>query len=122
LTTIIVNCASSVQRTLIDLEKQGVTQAFEFVHEPAWNVIKDFLEYEGISGLVASHSTVRESFKWKLGSQKLGSDTDFQKTGPCSRCGATLPTIVGVGEGPLTATHRQQAGSYKDKRQSHGGR
>lgn len=29
----------------------------------AWNVLKDFLEYEGIGGLVGSRSTVREAFK-----------------------------------------------------------
>ena len=52
----------SQQRALSDLEKQGVIQAFEFVHELAWNVLKDFLEYEGISGLVGSRSTVREAF------------------------------------------------------------
>jgi nucleotidyltransferase substrate binding protein (TIGR01987 family) len=51
------------QRALSDLEKQGVIQAFEFVHELAWNVLKDFLEYEGISGLVGSRSAVREAFK-----------------------------------------------------------
>ena len=29
-------------RSLTDLEKQGVIQAFEFTHELAWNVIKDY--------------------------------------------------------------------------------
>ena len=53
----------SKERTLSDLEKQGVIQAFEFVHELAWNVLKDFLEYEGIPDLVGSRSTVREAFK-----------------------------------------------------------
>ena len=56
----------SQQRPLSDLEKQGVIQAFEFVHELAWNVLKDFLEYEGIVGLVGSRSTVREAFKLGL--------------------------------------------------------
>ena len=40
--------ALSEERPLTDLEKQGVIQEFEFVHELAWNVLKDFLEYEGI--------------------------------------------------------------------------
>ena len=53
----------SRQRALSDLEKQGVIQAFEFVHELAWNVLKDYLEYEGIQGLVGSRGTVREAFK-----------------------------------------------------------
>jgi len=53
----------SQQRPLSDLEKQGVIQGFEFVHELAWNVLKDFLEYEGILGIVGSRGTVREAFK-----------------------------------------------------------
>lgn len=51
------------QRPLTELENQGLIQAFEFVHELAWNVLKDYLEYEGIVGLVGSRSTVREAFK-----------------------------------------------------------
>ncbi len=50
------------QRTLSDLEQQGVIQGFEFTHELAWNVLKDYLEYEGIQGLIGSRSTVREAF------------------------------------------------------------
>lgn len=56
----------SQQRPLSDLEKQGVIQGFEFVHELAWNVLKDFLEFEGIQGIVGSRGTVREAFKRDL--------------------------------------------------------
>lgn len=51
------------QRPLSDLEQQGVIQGFEFTHELAWNILKDYLEMEGIQGLVGSRSTVREAFK-----------------------------------------------------------
>lgn len=51
------------KRPLSDLEKQGLIQGFEFTHELAWNVLKDYLEYEGIQGLIGSRSTVREAFK-----------------------------------------------------------
>lgn len=51
------------QRQLSDLEQQGLIQGFEFTHELAWNVLKDYLEYEGIQGLVGSRSSVREAFK-----------------------------------------------------------
>ena len=54
------------QRPLSDLEQQGLIQGFEFTHELAWNVLKDYLEYEGIQGLVGSRSTVREAFKRSL--------------------------------------------------------
>lgn len=50
-------------RPLSDLEQQGLIQAFEFTHELGWNVLKDYLEMEGIQGLVGSRSTVREAFK-----------------------------------------------------------
>lgn len=56
----------SQQRPLSDLEKQGVIQAFEFVHELAWNVLKDFLEFEGIQGMVGARGAVREAFKRAL--------------------------------------------------------
>lgn len=42
------------QGELNELEEQGIIQAFEFTHELAWNVMKDYLAYQG---------TARESFK-----------------------------------------------------------
>lgn len=32
-------------RELNNLEKQGLIQSFEYSHELAWKVLKDFLEY-----------------------------------------------------------------------------
>lgn len=46
----------------IDLVKEGIIQRFEFTHELAWKVMKDFLEYEGISGIIGSRSATREAF------------------------------------------------------------
>jgi nucleotidyltransferase substrate binding protein (TIGR01987 family) len=45
-----------------DLEKQSTIQRFEFTHELAWKVMKDYLEYEGISGITGSRSATREAF------------------------------------------------------------
>jgi nucleotidyltransferase substrate binding protein (TIGR01987 family) len=56
----------SQQRPLSDLEKQGVIQCFEVVHELAWNVLKDFLDHEGIQGIIGSRGAVREAFKHAL--------------------------------------------------------
>ena len=53
----------AAQRPLSDLEKQGLIQGFEFTHELAWNVLKDYLEYEGVHGIVGSRGAVREAFK-----------------------------------------------------------
>ena len=46
-----------------DLEKEGTIQRFEFTHELAWKVMKDYLEYEGIQGITGSRSASREAFK-----------------------------------------------------------
>ncbi len=37
----------SQQRPLSDLEKQGLVQSFEFTHELAWNVMKDYFSHQG---------------------------------------------------------------------------
>jgi nucleotidyltransferase substrate binding protein (TIGR01987 family) len=45
-----------------ELIKAGIIQYFEFTHELAWKVMKDFLEYEGMTGIVGSRSATREAF------------------------------------------------------------
>lgn len=50
------------QRTLTDLEKQGMIQAFEFTHELAWNVIKDYFMHQGNPNITGSRDAVREAF------------------------------------------------------------
>ena len=56
----------SKQRPLSLLEKQGVIQAFEFTHELAWNVLKDYLEDQGYQNIKGSKDTTREAFKVEL--------------------------------------------------------
>lgn len=50
-------------RPLSDLEKQGMIQAFEFTHELAWNVMKDYFEYQGRPGITGSRDAAREAFQ-----------------------------------------------------------
>ena len=50
-------------RPLSALEQQGLIQAFEFTHELAWNLLKDFLEAQGIAGLIGSRDAIRTAFK-----------------------------------------------------------
>lgn len=45
-----VNLAQT--RPLSDLEKQGLIQAFEFTHELAWNVMKDYFFFQEILQLL----------------------------------------------------------------------
>ena len=53
-------------RELSKLEQQGLIHSFEFTHELAWNVMKDYLEYQGIAGLVGSRDASRSAFKNRL--------------------------------------------------------
>ena len=50
------------ERKLSDLEKQGLIQGFEFTFELAWNVMKDYLEEQGITGIIGSKNAVRHAF------------------------------------------------------------
>ncbi len=50
-------------RDLSELEQQGLVQGFEFTHELAWNVLKDYLEEQGVSGIIGSKNATREAFK-----------------------------------------------------------
>jgi len=48
---------------LNELEEQGLIQAFEFTHELAWNVMKDYFEYQGNSSITGSRDATREAFQ-----------------------------------------------------------
>ena len=50
------------KRPLSDLEKQGIVQAFEFTHELASNVMKDYFAFQGNQSITGSRDAVRESF------------------------------------------------------------
>ena len=58
--------ALATERPLSNLEQQGLIQAFEFTHELGWNVIKDFLEFKGITSLIGSRDASRSAFKNEL--------------------------------------------------------
>jgi len=46
-----------------NLEKEGVIQRFEYTHELAWNTLKDFLSYQGVSSIMlGSRDATREAF------------------------------------------------------------
>lgn len=54
------------QRPLSILEKQGLIQSFEYCHELAWNVLKDFFNYQGITTIMGSRDATREAFSKDL--------------------------------------------------------
>ena len=48
-------------RPLSELEEQGLIQAFEFIHELSWLLIRDFLVDQGVAGISGSRDAVREA-------------------------------------------------------------
>lgn len=50
------------ERELSELEQQGLIQGFEFTHELAWNLLKDYLTHQGIAGVVGSRDATRLAF------------------------------------------------------------
>ena len=56
----------SEERLLTDLEKQGLIQAFEFTHELAWNVMKDYFSYQGTQNITGSRDATREAYSKNL--------------------------------------------------------
>ncbi|WP_242968145.1 nucleotidyltransferase substrate binding protein [Sulfobacillus sp. hq2] len=58
--------ALAQSRALSKLEEQGMIQAFEFTHELAWKVLKDFLESRGVQNLYGSRDVTRAAFQTGL--------------------------------------------------------
>jgi nucleotidyltransferase substrate binding protein (TIGR01987 family) len=50
-------------RPLSRLEQQGLIQAFEFTQELAWQVMKDYFEYQGNPGITGSRDAIRAAFR-----------------------------------------------------------
>ena len=54
--------ALAERRPLSELEQQGLIQGFDFTHELAWNVLKDYLEEQGYVGIIGSKNASRVAF------------------------------------------------------------
>ncbi len=50
-------------RALNELEKQGMIQSFEYTHELAWKVMKDYFVFQGNTEITGSRDATREAFK-----------------------------------------------------------
>ncbi len=51
---------------LDEMIKEGLIQRFEYTHELAWNVMKDYAEYQGNSTIGGSRDATREALQLKL--------------------------------------------------------
>lgn len=47
---------------LNELEEQGLIQAFEYTHELAWKLLKEFLSYQGTQDIYGSRDATRMAF------------------------------------------------------------
>ena len=56
----------SQARSLNELEEQGMIQAFEFTHELAWKLMKDYFVDQGNTSITGSKDAIREAFKQGL--------------------------------------------------------
>lgn len=53
-------------RQLSDLEKQGIVQSFEYCFELGWNLLKDYLNYQGIYDIRGSRDAVRLAYRYSI--------------------------------------------------------
>ncbi len=51
---------------LDEIIKEGLIQRFEYTHELAWNVMKDYAAYQGNPNVGGSRDATREAFQLKL--------------------------------------------------------
>lgn len=51
---------------LDEIIKEGLIQRFEYTHELAWNLMKDYAEFQCNSDIGGSRDATREAFKIKL--------------------------------------------------------
>jgi len=51
---------------LVDMAREGLVQSFEFTHELAWNVMKDYIAYQGNDRVRGSRDATREAFAMQL--------------------------------------------------------
>lgn len=51
---------------LDEMIKEGLIQRFEYTHELAWNVMRDYAVYQGNSSIGGSRDATREAFQLQL--------------------------------------------------------
>ena len=57
----VLNSQDIVNVLELTLLKEGLIQRFEYTHELAWKVMKDYLEYQGYVDIRGSRDAIRKS-------------------------------------------------------------
>ena len=60
------NEEDNLDEVLDEMMKEGLIQRFEYTHELAWNVMKDYAYYQGNTEIGGSRDATREPFKMNL--------------------------------------------------------
>lgn len=55
-----------IANVLSEMIQEDLIQRFEYTHELAWNVMKDYAAYQGNPNITGSRDAVREAFKMQL--------------------------------------------------------
>ena len=55
-----------LNESILEILEEGLIQRFEYTHQLAWNVIKDYSEYQGNNEIGGSRDATREAFKLGL--------------------------------------------------------
>lgn len=58
--------ADNLNDVLDEIIKEGLIQRFEYTHELAWNVMKDYAAYQGNTSVGGSRDATREAFQLQL--------------------------------------------------------
>lgn len=51
---------------LNEFEIQGLIKSFEYTYELSWKLLKDYLNYQGITGITGSRDAIRHAFNKEL--------------------------------------------------------
>lgn len=62
----IENSGKQQTEILNEIIKEGLIQRFEYTHELAWNVMKDYVEFQGNAAVAGSRDSTREAFSLGL--------------------------------------------------------
>jgi nucleotidyltransferase substrate binding protein (TIGR01987 family) len=57
---------SDLGHVLDEIIKEGLIQRFEYTHELAWNVMKDYAKYQGNTSIGGSRDATREAYQIQL--------------------------------------------------------
>ncbi len=62
----IVSSQMGEDEDIDELLEEGLIQRYEYTHELAWKVMKDYAEYQGVTGISGSRDAIRQTLQFGL--------------------------------------------------------